>query len=119
MSEAPQAEVEEAVEVTSNKLTPEEELALLALEEAEAAAVAELEEEDEEEGDDFDDSVFTVAAPAAGPGQIRFAEDIMEDFRGPGRRGRRRRSGGVARTRRRPAAKSRSAPRPPVAGPGA
>ena len=119
VSEAPQAEVEEAVEVTSNKLTPEEELALLALEEAEAAAVAELEEEDEEEGDDFDDSVFTVAAPAAGPGQIRFAEDIMEDFRGPGRRGRRRRSGAVARTRRRPSAKSRSAPRPPVAGPGA
>ncbi len=114
-------DAEEAVEVPSNKLTPEEELALLAMEEAEAAAVAELEEdEDEEEGDDFDDSVFTVPVPAAGPGQIRFAEDIMEDFRGPGRKGRRRRGGaGAARARRRPSAKSRSGPRPPAAGAGA
>jgi hypothetical protein len=116
-AEAQAADVEEAVEIPSNKLTPEEELALLALEEAEAAA-ADL-EEDEEEGDDFDGSVFTVPVPAAGPGQIRFAEDIMEDFRSPGRRGRRRRGGAsAARTRRRPSAKSRGAPRPPAAGPG-
>ena len=121
VAEAAPVEAEEAVEVPSNKLTPEEELALLAMEEAEAAAEAELEEdEEEEEGDDFDDSVFTVPVPAAGPGQIRFAEDIMEDFRGPGRRGRRRRSGaGAARARRRPSAKSRSGPRPPAAGAGA
>ncbi len=122
VAEAAPVDAEEAVEVPSNKLTPEEELALLAMEEAEAAAAeAELEEdEDEEEGDDFDDSVFTVPVPAAGPGQIRFAEDIMEDFRGPGRRGRRRRSGaGAARARRRPSAKSRSGPRPPAAGAGA
>lgn len=127
-AEAPAAEAapvdapvdsEEAVEVPSNKLTPEEELALLAMEEAEAAAEME-EDEDEEEGDDFDDSVFTVPVPATGPGQIRFAEDIMEDFRGPGRKGRRRRGGaGAARARRRPSAKSRSGPRPPAAGAGA
>ena len=120
-AEAQVADVEEAVEVPSNKLTPEEELALLALEEAEAAA-ADLEEDEGEgegEGDDFDGSVFTVPVPAAGPGQIRFAEDIMEDFRSPGRRGRRRRGGAsAARTRRRPSAKSRGAPRPPAAGPG-
>ncbi len=121
VAEAAPVDAEEAAEVPSNKLTPEEELALLALEEAEAEAVAELEEdEDEEEGDDFDDSVFTVPVPATGPGQIRFAEDIMEDFRGPGRKGRRRRGGaGAARARRRPSAKSRSGPRPPAAGAGA
>ena len=117
--EVPVAEVEEAVPAPSNKLTPEEELALLALEEAEAAAELEEEDEDEEEAEDFDDSIFTVPVPAAGPGQIRFAEDIMEDFRSPGRRGRRR-SGGAARARRRPSAKSRGGggPRPPVAGSG-
>ena len=119
VAEAAPVDAEEAVEVPSNKLTPEEELALLAMEEAEAEAELE-EDEDEEEGDDFDDSVFTVPVPAAGPGQIRFAEDIMEDFRGPGRRGRRRRGGaGAARARRRPSAKSRSGPRPPAAGAGA
>ena len=120
------ADAEEGVAVPSNKLTPEEELALLALEEAEAATATEPDEDEEdedgeEEGEEFDDTVFTVAVPAAGPGTIRFAEDIMEDFRGPGRRGRRRRGSGAAaaaRARRRPPAKKTGAPRPPVAGAG-
>jgi N utilization substance protein A len=118
--DAPAAETEEAEAVPSNKLTAEEELALLALEEAEAATAAEP-EEDEGEGEEFDNSVFIVPVPATGPGLIRFAEDIMEDFRGPGRRGRRRGGGAsVARGRRGPPSKSRGGPgpRPPAAGAG-
>jgi len=53
------------------------------------------EEEDEDEGElpRFDD--LPVLIPDAG--KIRFAEDIVEEFRGGGRGGRRRRGGGGAR----------------------
>ena len=108
---------EEAVAVPSIKLTPEEELALLAVEEE--GATEEEGEEDEEEEDgagEIDDSVWKVAVPATGPGTIRFAEDIMEDFRGTGRRGRRSRRSPSAARGRRPPVKSKGPP-PPVGGP--
>ena len=66
-------------------LSPEE-LALLALEEEEEE-LAELEEE-EAEGEEVSEEVWKVPVVATGAGQIRFAEDIMGDFRGRGRRGR-------------------------------
>lgn len=78
-----------AEEVATNKLSPEEELALQALEE-EAA------EEEEEEGE-VGEEVWKVPELASGPGQIRFAEDILGDFRGRGRKekkGKRRPQGG-------------------------
>ena len=50
-------------------------------------------EEDEEELPSFDD--LPVLIPDAG--KIRFAEDIVEEYRGGGRGGRRRRGGGSAR----------------------
>ena len=59
-------------------LSPEEELALLALEE---------EDEEEEEGtEELSDDVWNVPVAPSGAGQIRFAEDIMGEFRGRGRR---------------------------------
>ena len=81
--------------VATNKLSPEEELALLALEEEEAGAEADEEEEDisvEEVGDD----VWEVPVPVltSGASNIRFAEDIMGDLRGGGgRRGKRGKRG--------------------------
>ena len=61
-------------------LSPEEELALLALEE-------EDEEDEEEEGtEELSDDVWNVPVAPSGAGQIRFAEDIMGEFRGRGRR---------------------------------
>ena len=68
-------------------LSPEEELALQALEEEET-------EEEEEPSEGVGAEVWQVPVPAAGAGQIRFAEDIMGDIRGRGRRERRGRRGG-------------------------
>ena len=72
-------------------LSPEEELAVLALEE-EAA----LEEEEEEEGAEVSGEIWNVPVPVAatGAGQIRFAEDIMTEIRGRGRTGRKGKRGG-------------------------
>ena len=87
---APQEIQEPAkVEVPSNKLSPEEELALLALE-------MEEEVEEVEEAEEVSEDVWKVPAPvvAQGAGQIRFAEDIMGDFRGRGRRDRQSKGGG-------------------------
>ena len=79
-----------------SKLSAEEELALRALEEEEA----ELEEE-EEEGvvEELGEDIWKVPAPVlpSGPGQIRFAEDIMGDIRGSGRRDKKGKRGGGAR----------------------
>ena len=58
-------------------LSPEEELALLALEE---------ETEEEEGTEELSDDVWNVPVAPSGAGQIRFAEDIMGEFRGRGRR---------------------------------
>jgi N utilization substance protein A len=97
------AEVPPAIEepvaqpATTSKLTPKEEMALLALEEAELQAVQDPEEDDEEEaeGEGAVDEIWRVAVPAApGAGQIRFAEDIMGEVRGRGGRGGRKAKGG-------------------------
>ena len=82
-------ETKESAEGQESGLSPEE-LALLALEELEEEGEDEEDEEDEEEGDGIQAEVWTLPAVAAGAGQIRFAEDILGDFRGGGggRRGR-------------------------------
>ena len=86
---AEEAAIVVAEETDGRKLTAEEELALLALEE---------EEEEEEELEEVGEDVWNVPAPvlSAGAGQIRFAEDIMGEFRGRGRRDRRGKGGGNA-----------------------
>ena len=78
------------------QLSPEEELALLALEEEEVSA--EDEEEEESPVEELGEEVWNVPVPVppTGAGQIRFAEDIMGDIRG---RGRRDRKGGGAKGR--------------------
>ena len=81
---APQ-EIQEPVaeDEATPTLSPEEELALLA-----------VEEEAVEEEEEVDEAVWTVPQiPAPAPGQIRFAEDIMGDFRSRGRRERKSRKG--------------------------
>ena len=55
----------------------------------------EEEEEEQEEGDLAELNDLPVLIPDAG--KIRFAEDIVEEFRGGGRGGRRRKGGGGAR----------------------
>ena len=69
-------------EVATPRLSPEEELALLGLEEEM------LEEEKEEVVEELGEEVWKVPVLSSGAGQIRFAEDIMGDFRGKGRRDR-------------------------------
>jgi hypothetical protein len=81
---------ESIVEVQDSGLSPEE-LALLALEELEEEVEPDEEDEDEEDaGQDIQAEVWNLPAVAAGAGQIRFAEDILGEFRGGGggRRGR-------------------------------
>ena len=92
---APQV-AEPAREVAAPRLSAEEELALKAFEEE----AAELEEE-EEEGEVVEElggDIWKVPAPvlSSGPGQIRFAEDIMGDFRGSGRGDRKGKRGSKA-----------------------
>ena len=111
--EAEEAQVAEEV-LAATGLSPEEELALLALEE-------EDEEDEEEEGtEELSDDIWNVPVAPSGAGQIRFAEDIMGEFRGRGRRegkGRRgsqndagkAKKGGGAHGRRAPRAKSGAA----------
>ena len=99
---APPAEVEEVqlatteveLEEVTQKLSPEEELALLALEEEEE------EEEEPEEGAGEDIWKVPVPAVPTGPGTIRFAEDIIGDYRGTGRGGRKGKRGRQAGARR-------------------
>ena len=80
-----------AAEALADGLSAEE-LALLALEEEDELELDDEEEEEEEETEEIGAEVWTLPAVAAGAGQIRFAEDIMGDFRGGGR-GRRGRGG--------------------------
>ncbi len=82
----PPKEIEEVAEAQAEGLSPEE-LALLALEELEEVVDPEDDEEDEEEEvvQEIGSEVWTIPAMAAGAGQIRFAEDIMGDFRGGNR----------------------------------
>ncbi len=86
----PDEPTEESVEIQDSGLSPEE-LALLALEELEEEVEPDEEDEDEEDaGQDIQAEVWNLPAVAAGAGQIRFAEDILGEFRGGGggRRGR-------------------------------
>jgi transcription antitermination factor NusA-like protein len=112
--EAEEAQVAEEV-LAASGLSPEEELALLALEE-------EDEEDEEEEGtEELSDDIWNVPVAPSGAGQIRFAEDIMGEFRGRGRRegkgrrgsqndaGKAKKGGGGAHGRRAPRAKSGAA----------
>ena len=69
-------------EVSDSGLSPEEELALLALEEEDA----EDEDEDEEGAEEVSNDLWNVPQAPSSAGQIRFAEDIMGEFRGRGRR---------------------------------
>ena len=71
-------------EAATPKLSPEEELALLALEEEEEESEGEEEELLEEIGEEV--WQVPVPVPVSEAGQIRFAEDIMGDFRGRGRK---------------------------------
>ena len=71
-----------------------EDLGAFTLDDVELSDDDEDEEEDEEEDGDLGDIVdVPVLIPDAG--KIRFAEDIVEEFRGGGRGGRRRRGGGA------------------------
>ena len=92
----PQGIQEPVLAEAGPRLSPEEELALLAFGEDEEA----LEEEEEEEVvEEVGDDVWQVGVPVApsGPGTIRFAEDIMGDFRGRGRRDRKSKRGQAGR----------------------
>jgi uncharacterized membrane protein YgcG len=70
-----------------------EDLGAFTIDDVELSDDDEEDEEDEGELPSFDD--LPVLIPDAG--KIRFAEDIVEEFRGGGRGGRRRRGGGGAR----------------------
>ena len=71
-----------------------EALASLTLEEL-AEELGEEEEEEGEEGEGAEPILGLPGAPVLTPdaGKIRFAEDIMDDYRGAGRAGRRTRRG--------------------------
>ena len=88
-------EAEGGIEAQESGLSAEE-LALLALEELEDEdELDEEEEEDEEPDQGIQAEVWNLPAVAAGAGQIRFAEDILGEFRGGGgRRGRGSQSSG-------------------------
>ena len=90
LQEIPAPEVEETA---TKRLSPEEELALLALEEE--ATEAEEEEEEGVETEELGEDIWKVPVPvlSSGPGQIRFAEDIMGDIRGRGRSNRKGKRG--------------------------
>ena len=84
-----------AAQVATPGLSPEEEVALLALEEEKGD-----EEKEEDVGPELGEDVWKVPVLPTGPGVIRFAEDIMGDFRGRGRsnrKGKRSAQGGGGR----------------------
>ena len=74
------------------KLSPEEELALLAIEDGEEEQSDDYDEEDEESQEE-DVWKVPVLPTVAGTGQIRFAEDIIGDARSAGRSGRKGKRG--------------------------
>ena len=71
-----------AVEEPTPRLSAEEELALLAIEEEEGSA----EEEEEVVVEELGEDVWKVPVLPTGTGQIRFAEDLIGEFRGRSRR---------------------------------
>jgi len=91
--EEDQAIVEETAEPIAAEGLSVEDLGAFTIDDVELSEDDDEDEEEEEEGElpDFND--LPVLIPDAG--KIRFAEDIVEEFRGGGRGGRRRRGGGA------------------------
>jgi N utilization substance protein A len=93
--EEPQEPVEETPEPAAAEGLSVEDLGAFTIDDVELSEEDDYEDEEDEEGElpDFED--LPVLIPDAG--KIRFAEDIVDEFRGGGRGGRRRRGGGGAR----------------------
>ena len=91
--EEDQAPIEATAEPATAESLSVEDLGAFTIDDVELSDDDEEDEEDEGELPSFDD--LPVLIPDAG--KIRFAEDIVEEFRGGGRGGRRRRGGGGAR----------------------
>ncbi len=95
IQEEEQASIEAVTEPAAAEGLSVEDLGAFTIDDVELSEDDEEDEEEEEEGElpELDD--LPVLIPDAG--KIRFAEDIVEEFRGGGRGGRRRRGGGGAR----------------------
>ncbi|MQG55650.1 MAG: transcription termination/antitermination protein NusA [SAR202 cluster bacterium] len=93
--EEEQASIEAVTEPAAAEGLSVEDLGAFTIDDVELSEDDEEDDEEEEEGElpELDD--LPVLIPDAG--KIRFAEDIVEEFRGGGRGGRRRRGGGGAR----------------------
>ena len=93
--EESQEPVEETPEPAAAEGLSVEDLGAFTIDDVELSEEDDYEDEEDEEGElpDFED--LPVLIPDAG--KIRFAEDIVDEFRGGGRGGRRRRGGGGAR----------------------
>jgi N utilization substance protein A len=91
--EEDQAPIDATAEPATVDSLSVEDLGAFTIDDVELSDDDEEDEEDEGEMPSFDD--LPVLIPDAG--KIRFAEDIVEEFRGGGRGGRRRRGGGGAR----------------------
>ena len=91
--EEDQATVEEAAEPIAAEGLSVEDLGAFTIDDVELSEDDDEDEEEEEEGELPDFTDLPVLIPDAG--KIRFAEDIVEEFRGGGRGGRRRRGGGA------------------------
>jgi N utilization substance protein A len=89
--EEDQATVEETIEPVVAEGLSVEDLGAFTIDDVELSEDDDEDEEEEGELPDFTD--LPVLIPDAG--KIRFAEDIVEEFRGGGRGGRRRRGGGA------------------------
>ena len=91
--EEDQATVEETAEPIAAEGLSVEDLGAFTIDDVELSEDDDEDEEEEEEGELPDFTDLPVLIPDAG--KIRFAEDIVEEFRGGGRGGRRRRGGGA------------------------
>ena len=92
--EEDQATVEETIEPVVAEGLSVEDLGAFTIDDVELSEDDDEDEEDEEEEGELPDFIdLPVLIPDAG--KIRFAEDIVEEFRGGGRGGRRRRGGGA------------------------
>ncbi len=84
-----------AAETTSAEGLSVEDLGAFTLDDVELSDDDEDEEEEEEDDDGALGEIEDLPVLIPDAGKIRFAEDIVEDFRGGGRGGRRRRGGGA------------------------
>ena len=93
--EESQEPVEETPEPAAAEGLSVEDLGAFTIDDVELSEEDDYEDEEEEAGELPDFEGLPVLIPDAG--KIRFAEDIVDEFRGGGRGGRRRRGGGGAR----------------------